>query len=34
VEADADFKTMKVSVQPDGLVPCCALVNLRAPAAQ
>src|SRR5688572_12306917 len=28
----ADFTTMKVSLSPDGGAPCCALVNLRAPA--
>jgi hypothetical protein len=28
----ADFKTMKVSLNPDGIAPCCNLVNLRAPA--
>lgn len=28
----ADFKTMKVSLSPDGIAPCCNLVNLRAPA--
>jgi len=27
----ADFKTMKVSVQPDALEPCCNVVNLRTP---
>lgn len=27
----ADFKTMTVSVTPDGASPCCAIVNLRAP---
>jgi len=30
----ADFKTMKVSVQPAGAQPCCSLVNVRAPAVQ
>lgn len=29
----ADFKTMKVSLDPDGVQPCCAIVNLKAPAA-
>ena len=29
----ADFKTLKVSVQPDAQEPCCAVINLRAPAA-
>jgi len=28
----ADFQTMKVSLQPDGAQPCCAIVNLRGPA--
>ena len=28
----ADFKTNKVSVNPDGIQPCCSVVNLRAPA--
>lgn len=28
----ADFTTMKVSVQPDAATPCCAIVNLRQPA--
>ena len=28
----ADFKTMKVSLNPDGIAPCCNMVNLRAPA--
>lgn len=28
----ADFKTMKVSVQPDAQEPCCSVVNLRPPA--
>jgi hypothetical protein len=27
----ADFKTMKVSLSPDGVQPCCAVVNLRTP---
>ena len=27
----ADFKTMQVSLNPSGVQPCCALVNLRAP---
>ena len=27
----ADFKTMKVSLNPDGAAPCCGIVNLRAP---
>jgi hypothetical protein len=29
----ADFKTMKVSLNPDGAQPCCAVVNLRAPTS-
>jgi len=29
----ADFTTMKVSVKPDGIEPCCGIVNLSAPAA-
>ena len=29
----ADFSTMKVSLDPDGAQPCCAVVNLRGPAA-
>ena len=29
----ADFKTMKVSLTPDGATPCCAIVNLRAPGS-
>jgi len=29
----ADFTTLKVSVNPDGVAPCCSLVNLKAPAA-
>ena len=29
----ADFKTMKVSLNPDGIAPCCAVVNLRAPTS-
>jgi hypothetical protein len=28
----ADFTTLKVSIQPDGLEPCCSVVNLRTPA--
>jgi len=28
----ADFTTMKVSVNPDGATPCCAIVNLQRPA--
>ena len=28
----ADFTTMKVSLNPDGGAPCCAVVNLRVPA--
>ena len=24
-----DFKTMKVSLNPDGLSPCCNIVNLK-----
>jgi len=30
----ADFKTLEVSVNPDGAVPCCDLVNLKAPATR
>jgi len=29
----ADFTSMKVSVRPDASEPCCAIVNLRGPAA-
>jgi hypothetical protein len=29
----ADFKTMKVSLNPDGIAPCCAVVNLRPATA-
>ena len=28
----ADFKTMKVSLNPDGAAPCCEIRNLKAPA--
>ena len=28
----ADFTTMKVSLNPNGIEPCCNVVNLRAPA--
>ena len=28
----ADFTTMKVSAQPSGIQPCCAIVNLTPPA--
>ena len=30
----ADFKTMKVSLRPDGASPCCAIVDVRAPAVR
>jgi hypothetical protein len=29
----ADFKTMKVSLNPNGAQPCCSVVNLRVPAS-
>ena len=29
----ADFKTMKVSLNPDGVEPCCNVVNLRPSAS-
>ena len=27
----ADFASMKVSLRPDGIIPCCEVVNLQAP---